>query len=236
MICGLGIHCVFTEIEVVLKSAFASLDAHAGIISALATVAILVLTYFYVRYSKRQWKVMEQQLELSQRPWVSADVSMAQPLAFDQRGGVTGVVVRLRNVGHSVALYVSVWTALKVGAPDPSEQIKLCAIPKSPVNANSDYGYVLFPDQQIDERQPVIAEPTAINQALQGPIPGMVTLYLLVCVDYRSSFDTNHHQTRLVRLLARPDAATGAIMGTFDPQYAYNQLFLLPQMHGDSAD
>jgi hypothetical protein len=219
-----------------LKDAFRFLDAHAGVISALATVAIVFLTVFYVKYSKRQWKVMQKQLDLSERPWVSADVSIAQPLVFDQRGGVTAIRVRLKNVGHSVALYVSVWTALKVGAPDPAEQEKLCAVPKSPVNADSDYGYLLFPDQQIDEVQPMIAEPNAIEQGLKGPIEGVVTLYVLICVDYRSSFDPQHHQTRLVRLLARPDAKTGAMMGSFDPHYIYHQLSLLPRLHGDSAD
>jgi hypothetical protein len=39
------------------------LDRHNGSISALATVAIVILTVFYVTYSKRQWETMRGQLE-----------------------------------------------------------------------------------------------------------------------------------------------------------------------------
>jgi hypothetical protein len=39
------------------------LDAHSGSISAIATVVIMMLTAFYAVYARRQWKVMEGQLE-----------------------------------------------------------------------------------------------------------------------------------------------------------------------------
>lgn len=39
------------------------LDEHDGSITALATVAIVVLTFVYVKYSKRQWQAMNGQLE-----------------------------------------------------------------------------------------------------------------------------------------------------------------------------
>jgi hypothetical protein len=53
------------------KAVFSFLDNNSGAITALATVAIVVLTFFYVRYSKRQWQIMVRQLETSQRPWLS---------------------------------------------------------------------------------------------------------------------------------------------------------------------
>src|SRR5271157_2983162 len=206
------------------------LDAHNGTITALATVAIVVLTGFYVRYSGRQWQVMEKQLHQSERPWVGADILITQPLVFDQRGAVLGLTIRLKNVGHSVAQFVSVWMSLKFGAPDLSELERLCAIPKSPTNFNSDYGYLLFPDQQVDAYQPVIAPPKEIAEAVKGPIVGKVLPYLLVCIDYRSAFEPLHCQTRLLRLLSSPDPKTGIMMGAFDPQGVYPQLALLPQM------
>src|SRR5258708_1915010 len=99
----------FIAIWEIIKKCAQFLDTHNGTITALATVAIVVLTGFYVKYSRRQWKVMEKQLHLSERPWVSADIHIAQPLEFDQRGAVLGLTIRLKNVGHSVAQYVSVW-------------------------------------------------------------------------------------------------------------------------------
>jgi hypothetical protein len=43
------------------------LDAHNGSISALATVAIMILTVFYVMYAKNQWHVMDGQLKQMQK-------------------------------------------------------------------------------------------------------------------------------------------------------------------------
>jgi hypothetical protein len=43
------------------------LDAHNGAISAITTFAIMVLTFFYVRYAKSQWAVMEGQLQEMQQ-------------------------------------------------------------------------------------------------------------------------------------------------------------------------
>jgi len=49
-----------------IKSFFGWADAHDGAITALATVAIVGLTYFYVTYSKEQWKEMQS----ARRPWL----------------------------------------------------------------------------------------------------------------------------------------------------------------------
>jgi hypothetical protein len=46
---------------------FVLADGHDGVITALATIAIVVLTYFYVSYSKDQWTTMNQQLDLARR-------------------------------------------------------------------------------------------------------------------------------------------------------------------------
>lgn len=45
------------------RKAFLLADKHNGGITALATVAIVFLTTFYVIYSRAQWRVMRQQLE-----------------------------------------------------------------------------------------------------------------------------------------------------------------------------
>lgn len=49
-------------------------DEHDGAITALATIAIVILTFFYVRYSRYQWRTMRDQvgqMQSQERPWVS---------------------------------------------------------------------------------------------------------------------------------------------------------------------
>jgi hypothetical protein len=61
-----------------IKSLFDFLDRHDGSITALATVAIVVLTSFYVGYSQKQWEVMQgqlRQIESQTRPWVGLAAS-----------------------------------------------------------------------------------------------------------------------------------------------------------------
>src|ERR1051325_5001873 len=38
------------------------LDAHSGMVSAIGTIEIMLLTIAYVRYSRHQWRVMDGQL------------------------------------------------------------------------------------------------------------------------------------------------------------------------------
>jgi hypothetical protein len=45
-----------------LKALVTWLDVHDGAVTALATVVIALLTFFYVRYARKQWEVMGQQL------------------------------------------------------------------------------------------------------------------------------------------------------------------------------
>ncbi len=52
---------------------FLRADKHNGGITALATIAIMALTGFYVSYSKKRWVTMQRQLELANRPSVGID-------------------------------------------------------------------------------------------------------------------------------------------------------------------
>lgn len=63
-----------------LGSVVGFLDKYDGAITAIATVAIVALTFVYVRYSKRQWQVMSGQLEQmrQQLPQMQAATKAAQ--------------------------------------------------------------------------------------------------------------------------------------------------------------
>ena len=47
------------------------LDKYHGAVTALATVAIVMLTFVYVKYSKKQWETMQDTLQVSQRAYVT---------------------------------------------------------------------------------------------------------------------------------------------------------------------
>lgn len=45
---------------------FKFFDVHHGAVTAVATIVLVVLTFFYVHYSKKQWETMQRQLEDSE--------------------------------------------------------------------------------------------------------------------------------------------------------------------------
>jgi hypothetical protein len=191
---------------------------------------------------------IQNQTAQEERPWVSADVQIAAPLIFDERGAVTGINVALTNKGRSVAKYASLWTALVVdGIDNPfTVQKKLCGIPKLEKNVQSDYGDMIFPDQPpIKEFRPLIAPSQKINAGLEkGIFSGWpdhkprVAFHVVVCVDYVGAIDIKHYQTRNIFSLSYPEQRGNfaTAMGAFDPNTAYNQLTLTPIGHGASAD
>jgi hypothetical protein len=191
----------------------------------------------------RQTELTQAQLELSHRPWISVDIAPASPLVFDERGAVLMFNVTMKNVGHSVAKHVSLWMEFVVaGVHDLAETSnRLSNIMKQPVNEHSDYGWLLFPNQLAAEPRPAIAQPSAIQRALESghfKDVGAIGLHLVGCVDYPSSFDPKkRHQTRFVYLVGRIDEARGVVMGTFEPKAKiYHKIVLTPTGHGASAD
>lgn len=63
----------------VFEDFFKWTNKHRGSIAALATVAIAILTYEYATYSKLEWRTMQQQLDVSERPWIALqDFRLAQ--------------------------------------------------------------------------------------------------------------------------------------------------------------
>jgi hypothetical protein len=189
----------------------------------------------------RQANLMQRQLELSERPWVSAE-RIPLALRFDGGGAQLICNFKLENTGGSVAWYVSVWTELVPTGNDwrPVLQ-RLCNIPKDPVNAASDYGYVLFPGKDLTVRDhPAVLGQQAMQQAIQtGPFKDLrkIGLTIVGCVDYRSHVSEEHHQTTFVDLVGYVEQQPiGPVMGAFDPsRQTYMPIILSPTEHGASA-
>lgn len=102
------------------------------------TIFVSVLTLMvigaYTEFARRQWvetknaaKAAEsaattarQQLEMSERPWVDADIKIAGPLTFNINGGSLPLMITFRNSGNSPAFGTSVvpQIVIKLGGPD----------------------------------------------------------------------------------------------------------------------
>jgi hypothetical protein len=192
----------------------------------------------------RQADLTQKELELEHRPWIAVDVAPSSPISFDERGCVLMLNVTMTNVGRSVAKHVSLWLDFAIlGIDDPIKvRDKLCDIMKQPQNENSDYGWLLFPNQRVVEPRPVVIRPENVKKAtdlkmFQGL--NAIGMHLVGCVDYPSALDPRkRHQTRFVYGVGYADLTKGGIvMGAFDPAVrVYQNIVLSPTMHGASAD
>jgi len=191
------------------RRGFLLADKHSGGITALATVAIVVLTVFYVKYSKHQWKTMQRQLEWSERPWIKAEIGVSSNLTFDEKGDAhLQVMASAKNVGHSVAIGVTIHAKLiAVPAEDYfTESVRLQGemcdqIAAAPFDARK-RGYTLFPEDVAAQPNMSLSLPKAeIERArisFEGH-PGKNFLPMMVgCADYQFSTAANHHQTRFI--------------------------------------
>jgi len=183
----------------------------------------------------RQTELTQTQLELLQRPWVSV-ARLPQALQFDPDGAKVGCTYKLENCGGSVAWNVSIWTGLVPTEKDWRPVLeKLQNIPKDPVNAKSDYGYVLFPKETTSPYQPTILTRKDLDVSIQNDTfkgTGKVGFMLVGCVDYRSDVSPEHYQTTFVDLVGYPDQTRGVVMGAFDPTVkAYMPIILTPHGH-----
>lgn len=108
-------------------------DDHDGGITALATVAIVVLTMFYVRYSRKQWIVMDGQLKemkkassqqqrIARVEFGEAIVNQSQLFVYRVDGRMRAEV-KFQNTGKIDAMFIKVAAqmAFRDSDPGPSE-------------------------------------------------------------------------------------------------------------------
>ncbi len=147
-----GLHSSAHKIMMVLIAVWGRLndllcviDTHSGIITALATVAIVFLTAVYVLYSKRQWETMRNQAAILQRQLKDAEASTSAHLIIEDFNPTLtmgehgqGMLIRgsftVTNVGSSVASEIYFVSAFAAGIipPDPLPELKPIPVPNGP--------------------------------------------------------------------------------------------------------
>lgn len=206
-------------------------------IQAACSVALVVITGWLALYARDQVRETKEavrvsdgmakstasQFTLSERPWLSADVSVVSDLMFDEFGtGSLGVEVVLHNSGKTPALNARVIQYLVGDSMDAGtvlqRQQELCEPLRS---KQMNLGNTIFPGRtepytdMVRMRKADIEESSRRNEALWESLPskeglarwrGKLAPGLITCIDYRSSTTGQHHQTRYFSLVGpRPD-------------------------------
>ncbi len=87
---------------------FQLFDRHNGSVQAVATLAIVCLTYVYVQYSKKQWQVAQDTLSISQRAYVTIgrkDGVVADFVVPQDPNQNVEIVIYFQNSGHLPAKF-----------------------------------------------------------------------------------------------------------------------------------
>ncbi len=199
----------------------------AGITAVAAAAAVFTLVYLYrtlkatesaanAANNQAQAALIaagtaQKQLELSERPWVSADVSLAGPLIYkivagpriyEFSGAQISLRIVLKNTGNSPAVAVSVQLAAYPNYRDDAleQQHQLCD-PLRRYAFNS--GPTIFPGQTMKEVYSLTLSLKDIEKATRGSNAPFIDPMIIGCVDYGFEFKPEHHQTGFISTIAR---------------------------------
>jgi hypothetical protein len=201
--------------------------------------------------AQRSAVVAEQALILSERPWILATYSIAQPLTFGEDGKVRLELNEiLENVGNSVALDVSSQLDIVPLAPERgkfwqpalSRQKEFCDGDRHP-HPQEVPGDVLFPNRKQGRPMVMGMGKERIEEVLSLTHPGtdgqkVIGFAVVGCVSYRASFEpwgSTRHQTRVMYDLAKL-VETGGIRSHVVPSGIHQELQLWQTNWGNSAD
>jgi hypothetical protein len=174
-------------------------------------LGVEVLTLFvitaYTFVSCNQWKTAEKQLEVSERPWIVADVALERVTFSDDGSAQVFVHYALKNIGHSPAMAVRIRNKLVLAphqdnglavldtlTPAIKTQNELCAVPQE--RNNGSRFEALFPGQEEFETTWVLdisKEEIAGASYNQGAAKGdrFILPAVVGCIDYFYSFTSS---------------------------------------------
>jgi hypothetical protein len=164
----------------------------------------------------KQAATSEQQLELAERPWISADISLAGPLVFDFNGMHAGFQVVFKNSGHSPAFIMirSDMTVQPNGIDLTKKRDEFCQATEVLGQNNAILNDVVFPGvdiprtynlnvtkDELDKAQRFIVD----NYPGSGQILTSVQPVVIFCIAYRPSFKSEgHYMTSYILTITQP--------------------------------
>lgn len=145
------------------------------------------------------------QLELSERPWVDADIKVSGPLYFNVNGANLNVLITLRNTGHSPAVNTTINPGfmLLYGGPDPrTYRNQLCAQARNNVTA-LDYGTTLFPNATFPQPETITIPQKTVGESSSKQKGKMIWPVVVVCTAYGSMFNKSIYTTAYIMQVTR---------------------------------
>jgi hypothetical protein len=200
-----------------------------------AMVYVALLTFgavaAYAYWAWQQVQVMDRTLEISERPWVSVDFEMLQPLRFDDKGASLSMELHLKNIGHSVASNITFREKLfpvnltdlfkRIYSLPVNEELEMCKPTPWQQEMPIITGFRLFPNEEATPKDIARASKSDIargNVWLNTPNAteplNRIGIMLVGCIVYDSPF--GHHHTGFLRVLGaqQPD---GSVTVAIDP-------------------
>lgn len=201
-----------------LSASLRWIDSHNGLLTAAATVAIAVLTYYVAQLTSEQGKIATRQLsiiESDERPWISTKIEIIGSLAITDNGAEIRIRYTLENVGKTPAFNVVAFPLIAAaifpagpnyifGPIDPINEVKkACKKYSQSLSDFLDAGFTLlfgntiFPNKTFTKEETAVIDfPPTIPSSLMISKRQMTgPAFLISCVDYRASAETAHHQT-----------------------------------------
>jgi hypothetical protein len=159
--------------------------------------------------SKSEADTARLSLEVQNRPWLEAAITQSGPLHFGPYGAGIDIKFQLKNVGHTPALdtryHASIvslpqktWVAQEI---KDAENQECDNFPNYFFAGSPEFLPVIFPDEQPSPVWPASISAQALGDAVsaksRGPFrhDGYVTLYLVACVVYRTSYSADLHRS-----------------------------------------
>ncbi len=197
----------------------------AVVLYAGLTLWLAVTTSKAAKSAEKTAKIAQQQLELSERPWIKFKpriLSLVFNSKFFQFESTTVTIEdTFENVGPTVALNVSSWEDVfpldaTFYQTAMTRQKELCDANRHPDPARN-FGYSLFPKDPFVNRS-IVGPPMKLvtGATMKAPQGERVGFVLVGCVSYRAPYETidmPRHQTRYVYLLGR--TGTDGIFNTY---------------------
>jgi hypothetical protein len=160
-------------------------------VQAVLFIWQLRLTENAATAAKDSVNVARDTLIASQRPWVTARVSLFDKIGLDENG-TTHLKIRfiLKNVGHSPALHVSPSASLTSANDFTAAQHIRCGKDFDSNSTRDFIGFTIFPDEEVDITTeiggPGSADVKEWVKNVQARVYG-IPVRLFACIGYRSN-------------------------------------------------
>jgi hypothetical protein len=177
---------------------------------AKATQSQATTTIAVASAARSSAEISAKELELSERPWVDALMTIDGPFEFNVNGVNVHFKFQLVNTGHSPALATHIsprmTSVFSEGANANDILAQTCSGATREVVQSPGFGVTLFPNRPLEESISFGMGKEDIENASKK-IPGQITWpEIVVCIGYRSTFTDKVYHTGYVLDLGRTDA------------------------------